>query len=195
MNAPLKPHSMPLRAGHVTLWDTAKRLGDWTYASLADAAGMTYFQVTRHVRGWEQAGAVSAVSLDPDRRTRFAVINPEAIDVAQDARPAIPARPRQTPAGNMWTAMRGLGSFTPVDLAAHASTEEVQVTLDAARAYARALARGGYLRIVRKAIPGKREAIYRLVRNTGPLAPRERRVTLLYDANQDAFVGGPEGGK
>lgn len=94
----------------------------------------------------------------------------------------------RSPEDNLWTAMRGLRSFAPTDLAAHATTEAVTVTVDHARAYCRFLLAAGYLRVMRKAEPSRRrEAIYRLVRNTGPKAPRERRVRAVLDPNTAAL--------
>jgi hypothetical protein len=93
----------------------------------------------------------------------------------------------------MWTAMRQMrGGFTPRDLAAHATTEETLVTLETAQDYCRSLLGAGYLGVARKAVPGKTEAIYRLIKNTGPRAPREKRVRAVIDANteQTILIGG-----
>ncbi|MDP2064178.1 MAG: hypothetical protein Q8Q63_03405 [Phaeovulum sp.] len=37
-------------------------------------------------------------------------------------------------------------------------------------------------------MPGRREAIYRLIRNTGPRPPRERRVRAVWDDNLGELV-------
>jgi hypothetical protein len=39
-----------------------------------------------------------------------------------------------------------------------------------------------------KALPGRREAIYRLVRDTGPRPPRERRVRAVWDENLGEYT-------
>jgi hypothetical protein len=112
--------------------------------------------------------------------------------VKPSARLVLAAKAR-TPEQNMWTAMRQMkGGFTPRDLAAHATTEEVLVTPEAAQDYCRALLGADYLGVARKAVPGKTEAIYRLTRNTGPRAPREKRVRAVVDANteQTIVIGG-----
>jgi hypothetical protein len=90
-------------------------------------------------------------------------------------------------AQQMWTAMRGLPSFSPVDLQAHC-TPEMRVDLTEASAYAQALLRGGYLNVVRTAVPGVRDATYKLIRNTGPRAPREKRVQAVWDPNEAAYA-------
>jgi hypothetical protein len=94
--------------------------------------------------------------------------------------------------GNLWRAMRMLQGFSPVDLAAHAATPTVAVSPEDAAAYCQTLTRAGYLRVVRKAAPPLRPAIYRLVRNTGPLPPVLRRVRAVIDGNtgQIVHVGG-----
>jgi hypothetical protein len=85
--------------------------------------------------------------------------------------------------------MRGLRSFTPTDIAAHASTDLVQVVTADAHAYCRVLLAGGYLRVERKASPvRKQEAIYRLIRNTGPRPPRAARVSAVVDDNTNSVT-------
>ena len=78
--------------------------------------------------------------------------------------------------------------FTPRDLAAHATTEDKLVTPEDAQEYCRALLGAGYLGVNRKAVPGKTEPIYRLIQNTGPRAPREKRVRAVIDDNTDRTI-------
>lgn len=108
------------------------------------------------------------------------------------ARMTLAAKAR-SPELNMWTAMRQMkAGFTPRDLAAHATTDETLVTPEAAQDYCRSLLGAGYLGVARKAVPGRTEAIYRLIRNTGPRAPREKRVRAVIDDNteQTILIGG-----
>lgn len=169
-----------LPSGHRQAWQAAQGRPRWTYDEIVAATGLTYGQVQKLVARWGEAGAVRAVSVRPDRRTEFAVTDPEAFADAA----VTEAAPRvQSDVGNMWTAMRAMATFSPVDLAAQASTEEIEVTLVRARDYCGVLLRHGYLKVVRKAVPGVREPIYRLIRNTGPVAPREKRVTVIEDIN------------
>jgi hypothetical protein len=87
----------------------------------------------------------------------------------------------------MWTAMRGLVEFGPVALASHCDAS-FRVEDREASEYCQALLRGGYLKVKQSAVPGIREAAYRLVRDTGPRAPRERRVTAIWDPNEAAYA-------
>lgn len=100
-------------------------------------------------------------------------------------------RPDGTPAAvqgagtaNLWRSMRMLGQFNSRELAAHSTTETVQVSEETAKSYVHLLLACGYLRVVRCAAPNKqRQAVYRLIRNSGPLPPQVQRVKRIYDAN------------
>ena len=73
-------------------------------------------------------------------------------------------------------------------LAVAAATPDIEVTLDQAQAYCRSLLAAGYLSVARKAVPGKTEALYRLIRKNGPLPPREKLVRAVIDDNTNAVV-------
>jgi hypothetical protein len=90
----------------------------------------------------------------------------------------------------MWTALRQMRTFGPRDVAAYAATERTAVSPEDARRYCQALLRVGYLKVVRKAVPGQREPVYRLIRNTGPQPPRLRRVAGVWDPNTGRFLTG-----
>ncbi len=103
---------------------------------------------------------------------------------------AVPVAEGRTAEDQLWTAMRGLkAAFSPTQLAGHCA---MPVSPAEARAYCRFLMDAGYLTCVRKAIADRSEAFYRLVRNTGPLAPRKRRVEAVADLNEGTIrlVGG-----
>lgn len=91
---------------------------------------------------------------------------------------------------NMWTAMKALPQFDNKELAAVASTEDVNVTVAAAGEYARHLCRAGYLQIVSKPKPGA-GCIYRLRKSlyTGPKPPMILRTKLVYDQNRGEVIG------
>lgn len=162
-------------------WALALRLPWFGYAEIAAEMKISLEQATRIVRGWVAQGALELLQSGSGLRKLWKV------------RPGCD-RPSLTPRGrsaeeNLWTAMRGLRSFTPTDLAAHANTDLVFLTTADAQAYCRVLLAGGYLRVERKASPArKREAIYRLVRNSGPRAPRATRVSAVVDDNTNAVI-------
>ena len=135
------------------------------------------------IRVWSDAGQLEVILSGHRIRTVWKVKPTAKIALAAKAR---------SPEQNMWTAMRQMKSFSPREVAAHATTEETEVTLEAAQDYCRALLGAGYLAVARKAVPGKTAAIYRLTKNTGPRAPRVSRVRAVVDANteQTIVIGG-----
>jgi hypothetical protein len=165
-------------------WAVARRLGTFGYADISAGAHISMHQAMQLVKGWVADGSCINIYKVNGKRSRFQV---QVAAPSREPQTAPTALPGSVPL-NLWTAMRGLKSFTPTDLAAHSSTASVPVKVDAAQGYCQALLRGGYLRIERPGVPGRREAIYRLIRNTGPFPPRERRVRGIWDDNLDEFV-------
>lgn len=160
-------------------WATALRLGTFGYAEIATELKIGHARATRIVRQWARGGSLVAVAEGHRVRRLWRI--------AEGAeRPTAPKG--RTPEENLWTAMRKLRSFTPTDLAAHATTDEISVPAEAAMDYCRSLLAAGYMRVERKAVPGVREAIYRLTRDTGPRPPRERRVRAVVDENTSAVI-------
>lgn len=161
-------------------WAVAERLGTFSYSDVAAAAHISKDIAKGHIRKWVAEGACQMISEGGRGKGQPHMFRA----LARRTRAVRTVHPTQ----NVWNAMRGLRSFTPTDLAAHATTEDVTVTTEAARAYCQALLRAEYLKVERKAIPGRREAIYRLIRNTGPRPPRERRVRAVVDDNLGQIV-------
>lgn len=96
---------------------------------------------------------------------------------------------------NIWRSMRMMSEFSPRDIAAHSTTDNVQVSEDTVRTYCTMLLRAGYLRVLVKAIPSKRQARYRLIKNTGPLPPKIQRVKQVFDPNLNQVVHTAEAGQ
>lgn len=159
-------------------WAIAMRLETFGYAEISVEAGISFDRASEIVRGWYAAGRCELVQSGHRLRKLYR---------ARTAGSARPSRRGSVPQ-NLWTTMRGLKAFTPTDLAAHSTTDTVEVTTAAAQAYCQTLLRAGYLKVERKAVPGRREAIYRLIKATGPRPPRERRVRAVFDENLGEFV-------
>lgn len=161
------------KAKEVIAWDIAQKLGAFSYAQLATDARITLVHATHVTRAWAREGRVKLVSDLPRGagRLRFEIVIGFKLPVEPSNRDAY---------DQMWAAMRKFGSFRPTDVA---SVCAIGVTSDEAQAYCRVLLEGDYLRVVKTAVPNVREAIYRLARNTGPRAPRQKRVRAIIDPN------------
>jgi len=96
---------------------------------------------------------------------------------------------------NMWRTMRMLPAFSALELAAHSTTESVNVSEATAQSYCSILSRTGFLRVVRKADPARaRKAVYKLVRDSGPRPPMVQRVKQVFDQNtREVYRPGGEG--
>lgn len=159
-------------------WAFALRVGIFGYAELSAELSISMDAATTIIQGWITEGRARVRSGGNQAGRKSFELTP-AYREPQD-RASMVAR-------QMWTAMRGLKTFTPADLQAHC-TADMRVDLAEASAYAQALLRGGYLNVVRTAMPGVRDATYRLIRDTGPRAPRERRVQAIWDPNEAAYA-------
>ena len=87
----------------------------------------------------------------------------------------------------MWRCMRVLKTFTPQQLADAATLGECVVGAQTAKSYIKHLARAGYLQVVTASVPGT-QAVYRLIRNTGPHAPAVTRQKVVFDRNVGEFA-------
>jgi hypothetical protein len=168
-------------ARHKHIWDAACDLGLFTYDDLAKRAEVSRSNAQDRVRGWLRDGLVVQERHGSSRLLHFRVLTDPAEREHVKAKADLP---EEGVAANCWRVMRRLSQYTPTDVAAHATTTACKVTLKDARDYCQLLMRAGYLRAVRKALPGKRDAVYRLIKDTGPLAPRLRRVRAVEDRNQ-----------
>lgn len=164
--------------GRQEVWE-AIRLGRnfFTLASLIDATGANRKTIEDYLRCLEPAGVIqragdSGFRLIDDRGHHAPRLNRKGEPVTQGAG-----------VDNMWRSMRMLGQFDARAIAVHSTTMTVTVSEATAKAYVGMLVRTGYLRVVVKAVPGKRPAVYRLVRNSGPKPPQVQRVKHVYDPN------------
>lgn len=172
-------------------WDKARDLGTFTVAQLRDAAVISQSSADNYLAAFRRRGLAEEVRRHEDGTRVYAITDQGARQVAPfegEAPAAAAPADRGSKQANMWRAIRGLPSFSPRDVAVHATAGGVVVSEREATAYCQMLARAGYLRTTRGAIPGKRLAIYRLIRNTGPHAPVERRVRAVWDENEGAFT-------
>lgn len=169
-------------AREAAAWALAQRLGEFGYAAISAELRIDMRRTGDLVRSWQAKGMVTELGRCGTNALRFKVV--------EGAVPPVDPQPR-SPDEAMWFAIRSLRSdFAPVDVATLCA---VQVEKDAASALCQMLARAGYLRVVRKASPPARPAVYRLIRNTGIHPPRERRLRVVWDDNLQQITHLPEG--
>lgn len=161
---------------------------EFTAEDITRACGVSASVAARYVRNWKRTGVAELARTEGYRRYFRIAPHARTDEALGRIRDELIDGPTESEHGNMWRSMRMLMEFTPIDVAAHSSTDKTSVSEIVASAYCRLLVAAGYLRVVRKAVPGKRTATYRLIRNTGPRPPRERRVRAVYDENLGEFT-------
>lgn len=172
-----RPAHMP-SPGRQEIWEAIRaRSGDFTIAGLMDATGANRKTIEDYLRCLIPGGVV-----EPVGDSQFRLIDDRGYHAPRLNRSG---KPVTQGAGieNMWRSMRGLGQFTALDIAIHSTNAHVIVSEPTAKSYTSMLMRTGYLRVVQKAVPGKRPAIYRLIRNSGPKPPQVQRVKHVFDPN------------
>jgi len=93
---------------------------------------------------------------------------------------------------HMWNVMRRAhNGFTTADLAIDASTDEVNVSHQHAKAYCLLLERAGILKRLSSSKGGVGRNVYVLLgsANTGPKPPRRYKSTFVYDENKGRVIG------
>lgn len=163
-------------------WGRVSGLSEFHWSDLADL-GVHENTAQKFVRRWERDGRVKCIRKDMHRK----IYRNADIDAQVPPMPA-PAEGHATPEGNMWRAMRQLRQFSPTDIAAHANAGGVEVSVEKARAYCRLLLGSGHLKVRQTAIPGRREAIYQLIEDSGPRPPKPVRMAGILDPNTGAFA-------
>ena len=161
-----------------------------TVPELAAATEVHRLTIPDALNQWVAAGLLTA-----EIAGRILVYR--AVDRLPEELPALTRLGKPRPASGqqrMWTAMKPLPSFTPAELALCAQVPEVAVCN-----YLGALHRTGYLAVLDAAWngPGGGRTRYRLILDTGPLAPAIRRDKTVFDRNREIVMATmvPAGGK
>lgn len=100
---------------------------------------------------------------------------------------------RATKEGALWTAIRQQRRFRPVDLLAALSAARPDISQKFILDYCRTLRRAGYVRTASRTRNLKTETPLVLIKNTGPLPPQKRSMTVVIDTNDDKIVYAPGG--
>lgn len=167
--------ALETRAG---LWAQIRSMRSFTIVQLRRETRCSVSQTAEYVKGLLAAGIIER---SDSERGRYLLVNDcgtEAPRVRRDGSQVTMGRGRE----QMWRTMRLLKSFTAVDLAVHASTEEHPVAVKEAASYCRALAKADYL--------DQLATGYRFIPNryTGPMPPMIQRDKSIYDPNLKKVV-------
>lgn len=186
------------------IWEAIRARGEaeWTRYSIARAAGVADTTVTSYCQALEKAGIVAKSGEQRINKVaaevRWRLIRDEGIDAPRLKRDGSRVT-NGLAQEQMWRTLRLLaGDLNALELAGHASTAAVPVTVSAAEHYLTWLLAAGYLIRTRagkglgragRGVPAR----YRLdpARNTGPRPPMICRAKVVYDPNEDAVVWAP----
>lgn len=158
-------------------------MGDFTAGELTKGAGVTASVAARYVRSWVSTGIAEIARTEGrTRRYRITQFARESIGAGVERDRLLETSEPVTE--QLWRSMRMQKEFSAADLA----STSLGVTEAQAQGYCSLLLEGGYLRVTRTAIPGKRTARYRLIKPTGAHAPVECRVRAIWDANEEEFT-------
>lgn len=167
--------------GRDGVWAEVRRLNIFTVTEIAKATDIPRKTISDYIKRLE-AGRYVEKHSGYDETKRFKLLRDGGVHAPSLKKDGTPS----TQGGgttNMWRSMRMMKQFTPRDLAMHSTTDTVSVSDETAKSYCSMLLKANYLRVLRKATPGKCQATYMFVRNTGPMPPQIQRVKQVFDPN------------
>ena len=178
---------VPLR-GHQHFWTAMRERRRFTIRDIDGAGNANLYTVRDYIKRLARAGILTRVDVTDT--------GADVYEIARDPGPEAPAvrrdgtETRRPGAGaeQMWRSMKMLKTFTYFELSIASSTDDVRVKPQTAKDYVKHLLAAGYLVVVTPATP-KTKAVYRLVRNTGPLAPMIQKTKWVWDPNKRAVMG------
>ncbi|UWQ00827.1 MarR family winged helix-turn-helix transcriptional regulator [Aliiroseovarius crassostreae] len=170
-----KPH------GQDGVWTEVRRKNIFTAAEIHTKTAINKKTVSDYIKRLEAGGYVEKHP-SFDETKRFVLVRDAGIHAPRIRADGTPVK-QGNGTQNMWRSMRNMEQFTPFDLALCSSTDTVNVSEATAKTYCSMLLRAGYLRVLQKAVPGKRQATYKFIRNTGPQPPQIQRVKQVFDPN------------
>ncbi|MCF8483330.1 MAG: hypothetical protein K9H25_23140 [Rhodospirillum sp.] len=184
--------------GQQGMWEIMRRLRSFTTKHVHDQTNIRHKQtVSDYIRSLTKVGFLEQDGVGEAGALVYRIVRdqPDAPSVRRDGSIAAPHGRGQD---QMWRTMKMMNEFTARDIRALASTDDVKVTLVAAKDYLKNLHFAGYLQVLREAKPGHKPGtgeltLYRLLpsMNTGPLAPMVQRTQWVWDPNLRKAVGEP----
>ena len=115
------PHAKEMAA-----WEDAVQRREFTVRDTIRAAGLDLIDAQTMVRRWVEEGAIRFIKKVEHRHNLYAVVEGFTREIV------VPGRTREE---NMWAAMRMLRMFSATDISAHATTDLLPVTREAACKY------------------------------------------------------------
>lgn len=189
---PIELETAGMRTPRERVWKAVRQLRTFTLLELQEATDpLVPWRTLASYADWlRKAGYITA---DAPQGRRSRGFDEVYYRLAQDSFQA----PRVTRSGHpvtqgtatlaMWRAMIALKEFSWHDIQIAASLPGLPVAPQGAKTYINALGRAGYFRPVSASKPGT-AARFRLIRNTGPLAPAITRSKTVFDRNTGEFA-------
>lgn len=172
-------------------WAQIRAQKTFTVRSINDEVGAHRTTVFDYIRRLIAGGYVE-IEKEVNGAAHFILVRDAGVHPPRLRRDGTPVQ-QGSGTQNIWRSMRMLKTFTPADLVIHSTTDTVEVQLATAKKYCAMLLKAGYLRVLEKAVPGgKRQARYRLIRDSGPLPPQIQSVKQVYDQNLRRVMYTPE---
>lgn len=171
-------------------WHWIQRQPSFTREELAEALGLTLKQCSTIIFAFKKRGEIKVISQVEvaakrgPKLKRYAAVSQTLRGQSEQTKRRYGARKQR-----LWQSMRILRNFTYPDLVATA-----EVSLSSAHAFCNLLIKFGYVRQIR-ANPTNlslqdragQYAVYRLVKDTGPIAPKKQDI-FLFDANLKEYL-------
>ncbi|UWQ76802.1 hypothetical protein [Leisingera sp. M658] len=139
----------------------------------------------RFLRRLQDAGIMRAWGSSQGRTLFTVKTAEEAREIAKDKRGSLE--------GIIWTAIRHQKRFKPLDLFAALAPARPEITLQLIVGYCRMLRLSGYIRVSARTRNLNADTPLFLIKNTGPLPPQKKRMTVIVDANDDRIIYAPGG--
>ncbi len=174
----------PFNEDEQAIWDF---VSGRDYFTFADAAAVCPVESVR--RRFFKRLRQSGVLRDCGRRlgVRLMTVR-KTVEIRENAKDM-----RSTKDGAIWSAIRQMRRFRPVDLYAALSPARSDISQKDILDYCRTLRLAGYLRTSARTRVLKNETPLSLMKNTGPLPPQKRSMTVVIDTNDDKIVYAPGG--
>lgn len=181
------------------VWSIIRKYRQFSIRDLVDETHLGEDTVRDYVAGLTAAGYLERQQQMGNGRNagyRYTLQRDCGVDaprVRRDGSEVTQGRGRE----QMWNTMRILKEFSPRDLAFHASTKDVPVSVIDAKHYIHYLHAANYLVLVKECRKTGSQARYSLLNSswTGPRPPQIQRVHQLYDPNLKRVVWSNAGGE